>query len=55
MNNPVIGFIGLGTMGKPMARHLLKAGYPLVIYNRSRRVVDELSKEGARGNRSGGQ
>ena len=42
-----IGFIGLGIMGKPMARNLLKAGYPLVVYNRSRTAVDELSKEGA--------
>ena len=30
-----IGFIGLGIMGKPMARNLLKAGYPLTVYNRS--------------------
>ena len=29
MSNPVIGFIGLGIMGKPMARNLMKAGYPL--------------------------
>jgi 2-hydroxy-3-oxopropionate reductase len=47
MGNPTIGFIGLGIMGKPMARNLLKAGYPLVVYNRSRTAVDELSKEGA--------
>jgi len=47
MSQPVIGFIGLGIMGKPMARHLLKAGYPLVIHNRSRAVVDELRREGA--------
>jgi 2-hydroxy-3-oxopropionate reductase len=47
MANPIIGFIGLGIMGKPMARNLLKAGYPLVIHNRSRAAVDELSKEGA--------
>ena len=47
MANPTIGFIGLGIMGKPMARNLLKAGYPLVIHNRSRAAVDELSKEGA--------
>ena len=47
MANPTIGFIGLGIMGKPMARNLLKAGYPLVVYNRSRAAVDELSKEGA--------
>ncbi|HWH76286.1 MAG TPA: 2-hydroxy-3-oxopropionate reductase [Candidatus Binatus sp.] len=47
MSNPIIGFIGLGIMGKPMARHLLKAGYPLVLHNRSRAAIDELSKEGA--------
>jgi len=47
MNNPTVGFIGLGIMGKPMARHLIKAGYSLIIHNRSRATVDELSKEGA--------
>jgi 2-hydroxy-3-oxopropionate reductase len=45
--NPTIGFIGLGIMGKPMARNLLKAGYSLVVHNRSRAAVEELSKEGA--------
>jgi 2-hydroxy-3-oxopropionate reductase len=47
MSNPTIGFIGLGIMGKPMARNLLKAGYSVVVHNRSRGSVDELSKEGA--------
>ena len=47
MSNPTIGFIGLGIMGKPMARNLLKAGYTLVVHNRSRGAIDELSKEGA--------
>ncbi|MGH7811566.1 MAG: 2-hydroxy-3-oxopropionate reductase [Candidatus Binatia bacterium] len=47
MSHPIIGFIGLGIMGKPMARNLLKAGYSLVIHNRSRAAVDELGKEGA--------
>ena len=47
MSYPIIGFIGLGIMGKPMARNLLKAGYPLVVHNRSRAAVDELSREGA--------
>ncbi len=42
-----IGFIGLGVMGKPMARNLMKAGYPLVAHNRSRGPVEELAKEGA--------
>jgi 2-hydroxy-3-oxopropionate reductase len=44
---PRIGFIGLGIMGKPMARNLIKAGFPLVVHNRSRAKVDELVKEGA--------
>jgi 2-hydroxy-3-oxopropionate reductase len=47
MSNPTVGFIGLGIMGKPMARNLLKAGYALVVHNRSRGAVDELSGEGA--------
>ena len=47
MSNPVIGFIGLGIMGKPMARNLIKAGYSLVVHNRSRAAVEELIKEGA--------
>lgn len=42
-----IGFIGLGIMGKPMARNLIKAGYPLVLHNRSQGAVEELVKEGA--------
>jgi 2-hydroxy-3-oxopropionate reductase len=42
-----VGFIGLGIMGKPMARNLAKAGYDLVIYNRSRDDVDTLLAEGA--------
>ena len=44
---PAIGFIGLGIMGKPMARNLMKAGYSLTIYNRSRSPIDELAAEGA--------
>src|SRR5436305_3402489 len=42
-----VGFIGLGIMGKPMARNLMKAGYKLVVYNRSRAPMDELAAEGA--------
>jgi 2-hydroxy-3-oxopropionate reductase len=42
-----IGFIGLGVMGKPMARNLLKRGFPLVVHSRSRGPVDELVAEGA--------
>jgi 2-hydroxy-3-oxopropionate reductase len=44
----VIGFIGLGIMGRPMARNLLKAGCPLVVHNRSRGAVDDLVKAGAK-------
>jgi 2-hydroxy-3-oxopropionate reductase len=40
-----IGLIGLGIMGKPMARNLLRAGYELVVHNRSRAAVDELLAE----------
>ena len=47
MANPTIGFIGLGVMGKPMAGNLIKAGYPLVVHNRSRGAVDELRGRGA--------
>src|SRR5437867_13130356 len=42
-----IGVIGLGIMGKPMARNLLKAGYPLVVHSRSRPPVDEMLAAGA--------
>lgn len=42
-----VGFIGLGLMGKSMARNLMKAGYPLTVHNRSRGPVDELTAEGA--------
>ena len=43
-----IGFIGLGLMGRPMAQHLLAAGYSLTVYNRSRPAIDELVSAGAR-------
>jgi len=43
----MIGFIGLGIMGKPMAKNLLKAGYSLAVYNRSRASVEELVAAGA--------
>lgn len=48
-----IGFIGLGVMGKPMAKNLLNAGYELTVHNRSRASVDELESEGATAVRSG--
>jgi 2-hydroxy-3-oxopropionate reductase len=42
-----LGFIGLGIMGKPMAKNLLKAGFNLVVFNRSNGPVEELVKEKA--------
>jgi 2-hydroxy-3-oxopropionate reductase len=42
-----VGYIGLGLMGKSIARNILKAEFPLVVHNRSRGVVDELVSEGA--------
>src|SRR5437773_4382285 len=42
-----IGFIGLGIMGKPMATNLMKAGYPLVVYNRTASKAQELVQAGA--------
>jgi len=42
-----VGFIGLGIMGKPMARHLLEAGYPLTVFNRSRESQNSLVDAGA--------
>ena len=47
MPKPNIGFIGLGIMGKPMAGHLIDAGYDLVVHNRNRDAVDELVGKGA--------
>ena len=45
-----IGFIGLGIMGKPMAKNLLKAGYTdLMVNNHSQAAVQELQAAGATG------
>ncbi len=43
-----VGYIGLGLMGKSIARNILKAGFPLVVHNRSQAAVAELVSEGAR-------
>ena len=43
-----IAFIGLGIMGKPMAKNLLKAGYELVVYNRSRAAMEDVAQAGAK-------
>ncbi|MFP6870921.1 MAG: NAD(P)-binding domain-containing protein [Nitrospinota bacterium] len=42
-----VGFIGLGLMGRPMARRLMAEGYPVAVANRSRPAVDALAAEGA--------
>ncbi|MFQ3631924.1 NAD(P)-dependent oxidoreductase [Roseiflexus sp.] len=42
-----IGFIGLGIMGRGMARNILKAGFPLRVWNRTASRMDELAAEGA--------
>lgn len=42
-----IGFIGLGIMGKPMCINLMKKGHELVVYNRSKAPMEELSGQGA--------
>jgi 2-hydroxy-3-oxopropionate reductase len=49
MANDPIGFIGLGIMGKPMSRNLLKAGHKLVVYDIVPQAVDEIMSEGAEG------
>ena len=43
----MLGFIGLGIMGKPMAKNLLKAGFNLVVFSRSKGSVEALVQEGA--------
>jgi 2-hydroxy-3-oxopropionate reductase len=47
--NLSVGYIGLGHMGKSMARNILKAGFHLVVHNRSQEAVKELVSEGAIG------
>jgi 3-hydroxyisobutyrate dehydrogenase-like beta-hydroxyacid dehydrogenase len=44
---PKVGFMGLGIMGSAMAANILKAGYPLMVYNRTPGKADELAKSGA--------
>jgi 3-hydroxyisobutyrate dehydrogenase len=45
---PTIAFVGLGVMGRSMAGHLLDAGYPLVVFNRTASKAEELLARGAR-------
>jgi len=46
-NKPIIGFIGIGVMGRSMAGHLLSAGYPLHVYNRTQSKAQDLIDRGA--------
>jgi 2-hydroxy-3-oxopropionate reductase len=48
-SKPTVAVIGLGIMGAPMATNLIKAGYEVVGYNRSRGKVDALADAGGRG------
>ncbi|HXN22228.1 MAG TPA: NAD(P)-dependent oxidoreductase [Candidatus Dormibacteraeota bacterium] len=45
---PNVGFIGLGLMGRPMVANLLKAGFPVAVWNRTAARAAELVKSGAR-------
>jgi 3-hydroxyisobutyrate dehydrogenase-like beta-hydroxyacid dehydrogenase len=45
---PVIGFIGLGLIGRPMAKNLVKAGYQVVVWNRTRGKCEEFASLGAK-------
>jgi 3-hydroxyisobutyrate dehydrogenase len=47
MTNIKVALLGLGTMGQGMARNLLKAGFPLTVYNRTRSKAELLGKDGA--------
>ena len=45
--HPKLGFIGIGSMGRPIARRLLQAGYKVMVYNRDRRKAEALVECGA--------
>ena len=45
MKKQTIGFIGLGVMGRPMARNLAKAGYQLAVYDKKETLADQISQE----------
>jgi 2-hydroxy-3-oxopropionate reductase len=48
MSKPKIGFVGLGIMGKPMSKHLLNAGYSLIVHDIVRESVKEVVAAGAK-------
>ena len=45
---PTVGLIGLGLMGGPMGQNLLRAGFPVVVWNRTKTKADDLVREGAK-------
>jgi 3-hydroxyisobutyrate dehydrogenase-like beta-hydroxyacid dehydrogenase len=45
---PNVGLIGLGLMGKPMGQNLLRAGFPLTVWNRTKSRADDLVRAGAK-------
>jgi 3-hydroxyisobutyrate dehydrogenase len=47
MSKPLVGFVGLGAMGLPMARNLLKAGFPLKVWARRREGAKDVVADGA--------
>lgn len=47
MERPHVGFIGLGTMGEPMARNVLRGGFPPTVYDRRSEPVQRLVQVGA--------
>jgi len=48
LEKETVGWIGLGNMGQPMSKRLLEAGYPLVVYNRTREKTAEIALRGAK-------
>jgi 3-hydroxyisobutyrate dehydrogenase-like beta-hydroxyacid dehydrogenase len=40
-----VGFLGLGRMGRPMAANVIRAGFPTLLYNRTRAIAEELARE----------
>lgn len=47
MGNNAIGFVGLGIMGRPMVKNLIKAGYSVIVYDIVKAAVEEMVSEGA--------
>lgn len=48
MTSPVIAFLGIGLMGEPMAKNLLKAGFAVTAWNRTRAKAERLAPHGAK-------